>query len=68
MRKDLTDEAAETIAVGIAVSHLDYSNAILIGLPQHEINRLQRVQALAARAVLGRKAHGSNTRYLKQLH
>ena len=50
------------------MSHLDYSNAILIGLPKHEINRLQRVQVLAARAVLGRKAHESSTRRLKQLH
>ena len=68
VRKVLTDEAAETIAVGIVMSHLDYSNAILIGLPKHEINRLQRVQVLAARAVLGRKAHESSTRCLKQLH
>ena len=68
VRTVLTDEAAETIAVGIVMSHLDYSNAILIGLPQHEINRLQRVQVLAARAILGRKAHESSTRCLKQLH
>ena len=68
VRKVLIDEAAETIAVGIVMSHLDYSNAILIGLPQHEINRLQRVQLVAARAVLGGKAHESSTRCLKQFH
>ena len=68
VRKVLTDEAAETIAVDIVMSHLDYSNAILIGLPKHEISRLQRVQVLAARAVLGTKAHESSTRCLKQLH
>ena len=68
VRKVLTDEAAETIAVGVVMSHLDYSNAILIGLPKYEINRLQRIQVLAARAVLGRKAHESSTRCLKQLH
>ena len=50
------------------MSHLDYSNAILIGLPKHEIGRLQRVQVLATRAVLGRRAHESSTRCLKQLH
>ena len=68
VRKGLTDEAGETIAVGIVMSHQDYSNAILIGLPKHEIGRLQRVQVLAARAVLGREAHESRTRCLKQLH
>ena len=40
----------------------------MIGLPKHEISRLQRVQVLAARAVLGAKAHESSTRCLKQLH
>ena len=30
VRKVLTDEAAEKIAVGLVMSHLDYSNAILI--------------------------------------
>ena len=68
VRKVLTDEATETIAVGIVVSHLDYSNSILIGLPKQEISRLQRVQELAARAVLGRKANESSIRHLKQLH
>ena len=68
VRKILTDETAETIAVGIVMFHLDYSNAILIGLPKHEISRLERVQVLAARVVLGRKAHESRTRCLKQLH
>ena len=35
--KVLTVVAAETIAVGIVMSHLDYSNVIVIGLPKHEI-------------------------------
>ena len=43
MRKVLPDEAAETIAEGIVMSHLDHSNTILIDLPKHEISRLQRV-------------------------
>ena len=68
MRKFLTDEAAETIDVGIVMFHLDYSNAILIGLPKQEISRLQRVQVLAAKDVLGRKANESCKRCLKQLH
>ena len=68
LRKVLTDEAAETIAAGIVMSHLDYSNAILIGLPKHDISRIQRVLVLAARAGLGTKAHESSTRCLTQLH
>ena len=68
VRKVLTDETAETIAVGIVMSHLDYSNANLIGLPKHEISRLQKIQALEAGIVLVRKAHESSTRCPKQLH
>ena len=68
VRKVLTHEAAETIAVGTVMSHLDYSNTILIGPPKHEISRLQRIQVLAARVVLGKKAHESSTRCLKELH
>ena len=67
-RKGLASEAAETIAVDIVMSHLDYSNTMLIGLPKYEISRLQRVQVSAARVVLGRKALESSTRFLKQLH
>ena len=68
VRKVSIDETAETIAVGIVMSHLDYSNAILIGLPKHEISRLQKIQVLAARAVLGRKFHESSTRCPKKFY
>ena len=45
-----------------------YSNSILIGLLKRQISTLQRVQVLAARAVLGKKAYESSTRCLKLLH
>ena len=68
MRKVLASEAAEAIAVDIVMSHLDYLKTMSIGLQKYEISRLQRVQVSAARALLGRKAHKSSTRFLKQLH
>ena len=55
MKKILADEAAEAIAAGMEILHLDYSNSIFIGLPKHETSRLRRVQVSAARAVLRRK-------------
>lgn len=66
VRKVLTNEAAETM--GIVMSHLDYSNAILIGLPKHEMSWLQRIQALEAGIVVVRKAHESSTRCLSRGH
>ena len=39
VRKMFADKAAEAIVAGTIVPHLDYSDAILIGLPKHEIDR-----------------------------
>ena len=68
VRKSLTDEAEGTMAMCIVISQLDYSNEIIIGLPKHEIIRLQRVLVLAARAVLEREAREDSTISLNQLH
>lgn len=65
----LTDQAAEKTAVCMVISHLEYSNAVLITLSKREISWTQRVglQVLAARALMGRKACKSSTKHLKQL-
>ena len=52
IQKGLTDEAAETIAVGIILPHRDHWNVIVKGLSKHEVSRLQRMQFLAARAII----------------
>ena len=44
IRKSLTLEAAKKVAIGLVLSHLDYANALYTGLPQVEINKLQRIQ------------------------
>lgn len=64
-RNVFADEAAEILAVGIAMFYLGYSNAVLIGLTKHETSRPQKVYVLASRAVLGRNARESSTRFLK---
>ena len=52
----------------IVISQLDYSNEIIIGLPKHEISRLQRALVLVARAVLEREAREDSTISPNQLH
>ena len=66
IRKSLTKEACETLVLGLVMSHLDYSNVLFIGLPDCQIERLQRVQNIAAKMVLsdGDCSHNS----LKRLH
>ena len=41
IRHALTQEVANTLALGIVISHLDYVNAILFGLLDVVINRYQ---------------------------
>ena len=67
-RKYLTREAATKLTIALVISHLDYANAILLGLPDTTINHMQRVQNLAAKVVLGRSKYDSTTKALEQLH
>ena len=44
IRHLLTQEAMETLVLKTDMSHLDYCNGILAGLPDVEINRMQHVE------------------------
>ena len=64
----MTIEACQTVVSGLVLSHLDYSNAILVNLPSNAIHKMQRVQNMAACIVLQDKQESSTTRYLQKLH
>ena len=64
----LTDEAASSLVLSLCVSHLDYCNAALYGLPDITINRLQRVQNMCACLVLRRSKWDSAKACLAKLH
>ena len=64
----LNMEACKTLVQGLVISHLDYSNAILVGLPDNIIKKLQRVQNITAKIILNRDRRSSVTQCLKQLH
>ena len=49
-------------------SHIDYDSAMLFGLPDVTIKRLQRLQHAAARLILNRCQRDSATEILKELH
>ena len=68
IRNCLTLDAAKTVALGMIISHLDYANSLYIGLPKGEQQKLQRIQNLTAKIVLGRNKYSSSTDALKSLH
>ena len=68
MRKYLTEDAAKTLMSGLVLSHLDYANALLTGIPRTDLAKLQRVQNFAARVVKGLKRHEPVSAQLRDLH
>ena len=54
--------------VALVLSHLDYANSLLGGLPKASIAKLQRIQNIAARVVLNRGKYDSATSCLEELH
>ena len=50
------------------MAHFNYANALYFGLPDIDVNRLQRVQNIAARLILGKTNQDSITECLRELH
>ena len=51
IRRLLTTDAAKSLVHSFVSTKLDYCNSLLYGLPQYQLNRLQRVLNCAARVV-----------------
>jgi hypothetical protein len=68
IRDTLTLDACRTIVQGTVISHLDYSNSILAGLPKCDINKLQRIQNSAAKVILQKRKIASSTKCRAELH
>ena len=66
--KFLTKEAAETVTLGLLMSHLDYSNSLYNGLPAVTIDKLQITQNLAAKVILNLPKFASATTAMFELH
>ena len=68
IRKYLNQSAAEQIIHAFVTSRLDNGNALLYGLPQNQISRLQHIQNTAARVVTLSRKSCHITPILKELH
>ena len=56
------------LCLSLCISHLDYCNTVLYGLPDTTINRFQRIQNMCAHLTLRRGIRESITECLKELH
>ena len=64
----LTDSACKTLLISLCISHLDYANALLYGLPTITLSKFQRIQNMCTQLVLRRSKGSSITQCLKDLH
>ena len=68
IRNYLSQDNAETLVHAFISSKLDFCNALLYGLPQSVIDRLQHVQNCAARLVTRTRSSEHITPVLRRLH
>ena len=67
-RNVLTDDVCKTLVSALVLSHLDYANVILSGLPEVDIKKMQHVQNMAAKLVHKCSTMESSTCCLRNLH
>ena len=68
IRKYLTRECTEKLIHAFITSRLDYCNSLLYGVPDHHMQKLQRVMNASARLIFCAPKHCHITPLLQQLH
>ena len=68
IRKCLTSECTEKLIHAFITSRLDYCNSLLYGVPDHHMQRLQRIMNSRARLIFCARKHYHITPLLQQLH
>ena len=68
IRKHLSRNSTETLIHAFVSSRLDYCNNLLYGLPQAQIDKIQRVQNAAAKLIFKQPKFSHITPVLHQLH
>ena len=68
VRKYLTSECTEKLIHSFITSRLDYCNSLLYGVPDHHMQKLERVMNASARLIFCAPKHRHITPLLQQLH
>ena len=68
LRKSLDTETTKKLVHSFILSQFDYANALLYGIPNCDLQKLQSIQNYAAKLILGRQTTDSSRRALFELH
>ena len=68
MRSYLTTPALHTLVQAFVISRLDYANSLYFGIPEYLIDKLQRIQNMAARLICNIQRRDPVTPALIELH
>ena len=68
IRPLLSIETCQTLVQGLVISHLNYANATLAGLPSYLIGRVQKFQNIAAKLTLNKNKFDCSTECMKESH
>ena len=68
IRRFLSSDAAKSLLHCLVTTKLDYCNSLLFGLPQYQLDKLQRVLNSAARVAMRVKKYEHITDTLRSLH
>ena len=68
IKKFLSFDTVQTLVNALGISRLDYCNSILFGLPNTDLQKLQRVQNTAARLICNMNKFDHITPILVKLH
>ena len=68
IRSFLSTDAGNKLTVSLMLSRLGCCNTLLAGIPDNKLNKLQLIQNHAARLVLRKSRHASETALLRTRH
>ena len=56
IRRSLPYDGLKMLVNSLVISRLDYCNSVLYGIPKYQMNKLQRIQNVAARMITGTRS------------
>ena len=68
IRKYINNNTCHILVRSLALSHLDYCNSMLAGLPKKSLNEMQCIQNIGAKMILNKKSRDSTTECLKEVY